>query len=177
MLHTCEKLERDGFEVTYLPVDQLGRVAVEDVQEALREDTILVTIMYGNNEVGTIQPIAEIGELLREHHATFHTDAVQAYGLEKIDVNQLQVDLLSVSAHKINGPKGVGFLYQKTGTPLASFALGGAQEKNVAQVLKIFQPLLVLRLLCKLQISCVKKSVHYTITLSKLCSKFLHRKS
>jgi len=130
VLHTCEKLERDGFEVTYLPVDQLGRVAVEDVQEALREDTILVTIMYGNNEVGTIQPIAEIGELLREHHATFHTDAVQAYGLEKIDVNQLQVDLLSVSAHKINGPKGVGFLYQKTGTPLASFALGGAQEKK-----------------------------------------------
>lgn len=130
VLHTCEKLERDGFEVTYLPVDQLGRVAVEDVQEALREDTILVTIMYGNNEVGTIQPIAEIGELLREHHVTFHTDAVQAYGLEKIDVNQLQVDLLSVSAHKINGPKGVGFLYQKTGTPLASFALGGAQEKK-----------------------------------------------
>lgn len=130
VLHTCEKLERDGFEVTYLPVDQRGRVAVEDVQKALREDTILVTIMYGNNEVGTIQPIAEIGELLREHPATFHTDAVQAYGLERIDVNELQVDLLSVSAHKINGPKGVGFLYQKSGTPLASYALGGAQEKK-----------------------------------------------
>lgn len=130
VLHTCEKLERDGFEVTYLPVDQRGRVAVEDVQKALREDTILVTIMYGNNEVGTIQPIAEIGELLREHPATFHTDAVQAYGLERTDVNELQVDLLSVSAHKINGPKGVGFLYQKSGTPLASYALGGAQEKK-----------------------------------------------
>ncbi|WP_342441070.1 cysteine desulfurase family protein [Lysinibacillus sp. FSL K6-0075] len=130
VLHTCEKLERDGFEVTYLPVDQMGRVAVEDVQKALREDTILVTIMYGNNEVGTIQPIAEIGELLREHRAVFHTDAVQAYGLERIDVKQLQVDLLSVSAHKINGPKGVGFLYQKSGTPLASYALGGAQEKK-----------------------------------------------
>jgi len=130
VLHTCEKLERDGFEVTYLPVDQMGRVAVEDVQKALREDTILVTIMYGNNEVGTIQPIAEIGELLREHRAIFHTDAVQAYGLERIDVKQLQVDLLSVSAHKINGPKGVGFLYQKSGTPLASYALGGAQEKK-----------------------------------------------
>ena len=130
VLHTCEKLERDGFEVTYLPVDQKGRVAIEDVQKALREDTILVTIMYGNNEVGTIQPIAEIGELLREHPATFHTDAVQAYGLERIDVNELQVDLLSVSAHKINGPKGVGFLYQKSGTPLASYALGGAQEKK-----------------------------------------------
>ncbi|MEA0565633.1 MULTISPECIES: cysteine desulfurase family protein [Lysinibacillus] len=130
VLHTCEKLEREGFDVTYLPVDQMGRVAVEDVQKALREDTVLVTIMYGNNEVGTIQPIAEIGELLRNHQATFHTDAVQAYGLEAIDVDQLQVDLLSVSAHKINGPKGIGFLYQKTGTPLASYALGGAQEKK-----------------------------------------------
>lgn len=177
VLHTCEKLERDGFEVTYLPVDQMGRVAVEDVQKALREDTILVTIMYGNNEVGTIQPIAEIGELLREHRAIFHTDAVQAYGLERIDVKQLQVDLLSVSAHKINGPKGVGFLYQKSGTPLASYALGGAQEKNVVQVLKIYLPLLVLQLQCKLQMSCVKKSVHYTITLSKLCLMFFRRKS
>jgi len=130
VLHTCEKLERDGFEVTYLPVDQKGRVAIEDVQKALRDDTILVTIMYGINEVGTIQPIAEIGALLREHSAIFHTDAVQAYGLESIDVNELQVDLLSVSAHKINGPKGVGFLYQKAGTPLASYALGGAQEKK-----------------------------------------------
>jgi len=130
VLHTCEKLERDGFEVTYLPVDKLGRVAIEDVQKALREDTILVTIMYGNNEIGTIQPIADIGELLQGHQATFHTDAVQAYGLEPIDVGQLKVDLLSVSAHKINGPKGIGFLYQKAGTPLASYAFGGAQEKK-----------------------------------------------
>ncbi|MFJ7697125.1 cysteine desulfurase family protein [Lysinibacillus fusiformis] len=130
VLHTCEKLERDGFDVTYLPVDKAGRVAVEDVQKALRDDTILVTIMYGNNEVGTIQPIAEIGELLQEHQATFHTDAVQAYGLEQFDVGQLKVDLLSVSAHKINGPKGVGFLFQKAGTPLANYALGGAQEKK-----------------------------------------------
>lgn len=130
VLHTCEKLERDGFEVTYLPVDKSGRVAIEDVQKALREDTILVTIMYGNNEIGTIQPIADIGELLQGHQATFHTDAVQAYGLEPIDVGQLKVDLLSVSAHKINGPKGIGFLYQKAGTPLASYALGGAQEKK-----------------------------------------------
>ncbi|MFA1738831.1 cysteine desulfurase family protein [Lysinibacillus fusiformis] len=130
VLHTCEKLERDGFDVTYLPVDKAGRVAVGDVQKALRDDTILVTIMYGNNEVGTIQPIAEIGELLQGHQATFHTDAVQAYGLEQIDVGQLKVDLLSVSAHKINGPKGIGFLFQKAGTPLANYALGGAQEKK-----------------------------------------------
>ncbi|WP_036130385.1 cysteine desulfurase family protein [Lysinibacillus sphaericus] len=130
VLHTCEKLEREGFDVTYLPVDTEGRVSVEAVQRALREETILVTIMYGNNEVGTIQPIAEIGELLRNHQATFHTDAVQAYGLETFDVTELQVDLLSVSAHKMNGPKGIGFLYHKTGTPLASYILGGSQEKK-----------------------------------------------
>ncbi len=132
VLHTCEKLERDGFDVTYLPVDEKGRVSVEDVRNALREDTILVTVMYGNNEVGTIQPIAEIGQLLLEHNATFHTDAVQAYGLETVNVADLHVDLLSVSAHKINGPKGIGFLYQKTGTQLASYALGGQQEKKTS---------------------------------------------
>ncbi|MFJ3386537.1 cysteine desulfurase family protein [Lysinibacillus sp. NPDC086135] len=130
VLHTCEKLERDGFDVTYLPVDGNGRVSVEDVRNALREDTILVTIMYGNNEVGTIQPIAEIGDLLRKHKAIFHTDAVQAYGLESINVADLHVDLLSVSAHKINGPKGIGFLYQKAGTPYTSYAFGGAHEKK-----------------------------------------------
>ena len=130
VLHCCEKLEREGFDVTYLPVDAKGLVSVEALKKALRDDTILVTIMYGNNEVGTIQPIAEIGEFLRDHQATFHTDAVQAYGVENLDVENLHVDLLSVSAHKINGPKGIGFLYQKTGTPLASYAYGGAQEKK-----------------------------------------------
>ncbi|KOS67920.1 cysteine desulfurase [Lysinibacillus contaminans] len=130
VLHCCEKLEREGYDVTYLPVDSKGIVSVEAVKNALRDDTILVTIMYGNNEVGTIQPIAEIGEVLRDHKATFHTDAVQAYGVENIDVANLHVDLLSVSAHKINGPKGIGFLYQKAGTPLASYAYGGAQEKK-----------------------------------------------
>ena len=130
VLHCCEKLEREGFDVTYLPVDEKGLVSVEALKNALRDDTILVTIMYGNNEVGTIQPIVEIGEVLRDHQATFHTDAVQAYGVENLDVENLHVDLLSVSAHKINGPKGIGFLYQKTGTPLASYAYGGAQEKK-----------------------------------------------
>lgn len=130
VLHCCEKLEREGYDVTYLPVDKKGRISVEALKNALREDTILVTIMYGNNEVGTIQPIAEIGEVLRDHKATFHTDAVQAYGVENIDVAELHVDLLSVSAHKINGPKGIGFLYQKAGTPLANYAYGGAQEKK-----------------------------------------------
>lgn len=130
VLHACEKLVREGFDITYLPVDKFGRISVEDVQKALREDTILVTIMFGNNEVGTIQPISEIGELLLTHPATFHTDAVQAFGLEAIDVVAMHIDLLSVSAHKINGPKGIGFLYVKQGIKLANFMFGGAQEKK-----------------------------------------------
>lgn len=130
VLHACEKLEKEGFTVTYLPVDQTGRIRVEQVKEALRDDTILVTIMYGNNEVGTIQPIAEIGAIVKEHTATFHTDAVQAFGLEKMDVEALHVDLLSVSAHKINGPKGIGFLYAKTGVKLTNILYGGSQEKK-----------------------------------------------
>ncbi|WP_096551319.1 cysteine desulfurase family protein [Ureibacillus thermosphaericus] len=130
VLHACEQLEKAGFEVTYLPVNENGRISVESVKNALRDDTILVTIMYGNNEVGTIQPIKEIGELLKDHQAIFHTDAVQAYGLEKIDVNELHVDLLSVSSHKINGPKGIGFLYQREKTPFIATFYGGSQERK-----------------------------------------------
>jgi len=130
VLHACEKLEKEGYDVTYLPVDESGRISIESVKKALRDDTILVTIMYGNNEVGTVQPIAEIGEILKDHQAIFHTDAVQAYGLEKLNVEELHVDLLSVSSHKLNGPKGVGFLYQRTGTPLSATFLGGSQEKK-----------------------------------------------
>ena len=130
VLHACEKLEKEGFDVTYLPVDEYGCVRVEDVASALREDTILVTIMYGNNEVGTIQPIRHIGELLKDHQATFHTDAVQAFGIESLDVQALGVDLLSVSAHKINGPKGIGFLFARQGVKLANLLLGGSQEKK-----------------------------------------------
>ena len=130
VLHACEKLEREGFQVTYLPVDKTGKVSVEDVKAALRDDTILVTIMYGNNEVGTIQPIAEIGSLLKNHQAVFHSDAVQAYGLIDLNVLDLQVDLLSVSAHKLNGPKGIGFLYTKQGTKLHPLLVGGSQEKK-----------------------------------------------
>ena len=130
VLHACEKLEKEGFDVTYLPVDEFGCVRVEDVAAALREDTILVTIMYGNNEVGTIQPIREIGELLKDHQATFHTDAVQAFGIEPLDVEKLGVDLLSVSAHKINGPKWLGFLFVRQGVKLANLLFGGSQEKK-----------------------------------------------
>lgn len=132
VLHSCRQLEKLGFDVTYLPVDNLGMVSVQSVQDALRDDTILVSIMYGNNEVGTLQPIAEIGEFLsnQPHPVVFHTDAVQAYGLENIDVCKLKVDLLSVSAHKINGPKGIGFLYVKTGAKISARTFGGEQERK-----------------------------------------------
>lgn len=130
VLHTCHQLEKSGFEVTYLPVDGTGRISVEDLHKELRDDTILVSVMYGNNEVGTLQPIREIGALLSEHQAIFHSDAVQAYGLEKMNVQELGVDLLSVSAHKINGPKGIGFLYIRDGIKLSPRLFGGEQERK-----------------------------------------------
>ncbi|MBS4209002.1 cysteine desulfurase family protein [Bacillus sp. FJAT-50079] len=128
VLHSCQFLEKEGFDVTYLSPNEQGIVTVEAVKNALRDDTILVTIMYGNNEVGSIQPIREIGELLSAHEAIFHTDAVQAFGAIELDVTTLGVDLLSVSAHKINGPKGIGFLYIKNGTTIHPATFGGEQE-------------------------------------------------
>lgn len=130
VLHTCEFLEKEGFEVTYLPVDETGRISVEELKKVLRDDTILVSIMFANNEVGTLQPIREVGELLTNHQAVFHTDAVQAYGLADIDVQDLHIDLLSVSSHKINGPKGVGFLYVRDGVRLIPTVHGGEQERK-----------------------------------------------
>ncbi|WP_071460231.1 cysteine desulfurase family protein [Bacillus massilinigeriensis] len=130
VLHSCNELEKRGFEVTYLPVDQTGTISLDDLSRKLRADTILVSIMYGNNEVGTIQPIKEVGEILSSHQAAFHTDAVQAYGAVEIDVDELQVDMLSVSAHKINGPKGMGFLYVRDGVKLAQRMIGGEQERK-----------------------------------------------
>ncbi|MFB7138647.1 cysteine desulfurase family protein [Gottfriedia sp. NPDC056225] len=130
ILHTCQALEKEGFEVTYLPVDETGRVKIESVKAALREDTILVSIMMVNNEVGTVQPIKEIGELLRNHKAHFHTDAVQAYGLIPINVEELGVDFLSISSHKINGPKGVGFLYVSENAIFTQLQFGGQQERK-----------------------------------------------
>ncbi|MEH7504987.1 cysteine desulfurase family protein [Neobacillus drentensis] len=130
VLLACKKLEKMDFEVTYLPVDETGRISIDELRAALREDTILVSIMYGNNEVGTLQPITEIGQLLKDHQAKFHTDAVQAYGVENIDVNESLIDLLSVSAHKINGPKGLGFLYARSNVKLTPRSFGGDQERK-----------------------------------------------
>lgn len=130
VLHACEYLEQAGFEVTYLPVDKTGSVRLEDVKQAVRPDTVLVSIMYGNNEVGTIQPIEEIGVFLQEKGSIFHTDAVQAFGVLPIRARQLPVDMLSVSAHKINGPKGVGALYLGRKVPVSPILHGGSQERK-----------------------------------------------
>lgn len=130
VLHTCQQLEREGFEVTYLPVNDKGMISLDDLKKALRDDTILVTVMFGNNEVGTLQPIKEIGALLKDHPASFHTDAVQAFGIQKINVDELQVDLLSVSSHKLNGPKGLGFLYQCKSAKIQPIIFGGEQERK-----------------------------------------------
>jgi cysteine desulfurase len=130
VLHTCSYLEDLGFEITYLPVDSFGQVKLEHIREAVREDTILVSIMYGNNEVGTIQPIEEIGQFLRSEDIYFHTDAIQATGIESLTINELPVDLLSVSSHKVNGPKGIGLLYVAPNVKLKPLMFGGAQERN-----------------------------------------------
>ena len=128
VLHTMQKLEKDGFEVTYLPVYENGIVKVEDVKNAIREDTALVSIMYANNEIGTIQPIAEIGAVCREKGVIFHTDAVQAVGHLPIDVKAQNIDMLSMSGHKFHGPKGIGALYMRKGIRIPNLIEGGAQE-------------------------------------------------
>lgn len=130
ILHTCRYLEQKGFEVTYLDVDGDGMVEPALVEAAIRPDTILISIMFANNEIGTIQPIKEIGSIARIHGVLFHTDAVQAYGQLPISVEELSIDLLSASGHKLNGPKGIGFLYIRNGLKLRSLIHGGAQERS-----------------------------------------------
>lgn len=130
VLHTCEHLEKDGFEVTYLNVDKYGLINIDDLKNAIKENTILISIMFANNEIGTVQPIKEIGEIAKANKIVFHSDAVQAYGNINIDVNDLGLDLVSISAHKIYGPKGIGALYVRKGTKIFAFIHGGAQEKR-----------------------------------------------
>ena len=130
ILHTCEYLEKQGAQITYLDVDENGIVKLEELEKAITEKTILISVMFANNEIGTIQPIKEIGMIAREHGILFHTDAVQAFAQVPIDVKELGIDMLSSSAHKINGPKGIGFLYIKKGVKVRSFIHGGAQERK-----------------------------------------------
>lgn len=130
ILHTGEWLQKNGFEVTYLDVDEYGTVKLDELKKAIRPTTILISVMFANNEIGTIQPIKEIGEIAKEHGILFHTDAVQAFGQLPINVDELHIDMLSSSAHKLNGPKGIGFLYIRKGVKIKSFVHGGAQERK-----------------------------------------------
>ena len=130
ILHSAEYLEKRGYEVTYLDVDEYGVVKLDDLKAAIRPDTILISVMFANNEIGTIQPIKEIGEIAHEHGILFHTDAVQAFGHIPIDVEEMNIDMLSASGHKINGPKGIGVMYIRKGVKIRSFIHGGAQERK-----------------------------------------------
>ncbi len=130
ILHTCDYLEKRGYEITYINVDENGVIILEELEKAIREDTILISVMFANNEIGTIQPIREIGAIAKAHGVLFHTDAVQAFGQLPIHVDEYQIDMLSASGHKLNGPKGVGFCYIRKGIKIRSFIHGGAQERS-----------------------------------------------
>lgn len=130
VLHTCEYLEKHGYEVTYVGVDENGVIKLDELKAAIRPDTILLSVMFANNEIGTIQPIKEIGEIAKEHDILFHTDAVQAYAQVPINVDEMHIDMLSASGHKLNGPKGIGFLYIRKGIKIRSFVHGGQQERG-----------------------------------------------
>ena len=130
ILHTCEYLEKRGFEITYLNVDRDGLISLDELKAAIRPDTILISVMFANNEIGTIEPIAEIGVIAKEHGVLFNTDAVQAYAQVPINVDEMHIDMLSASGHKLNGPKGIGFLYIRKGVKIRSFVHGGAQERS-----------------------------------------------
>lgn len=130
VLHTCEYLEKHGYEVTYVGVDENGVIKLDELKAAIRLDTILISVMFANNEIGTIQPIKEIGEIAKEHDILFHTDAVQAYAQVPINVDEMHIDMLSASGHKLNGPKGIGFLYIRKGIKIRSFVHGGQQERG-----------------------------------------------
>lgn len=130
ILHTCQYLEKQGYEVTYVDVDENGLIKLDELEKAIRPTTVLISVMFANNEIGTVEPVREIGEIARKHNVLFHTDAVQAFGQVPIDVDDLNIDMLSASGHKLNGPKGIGFLYIRKGLKVGSFVHGGAQERH-----------------------------------------------
>lgn len=130
ILHTCEYLEKNGYEVSYIDVDENGVIKLDELEKAIRPTTVLISVMFANNEIGTIQPVKEIGQIAKKHGVLFHTDAVQAYGHVPINVNELGIDMLSASAHKTGGPKGIGIMYLRNGLKIGSFIHGGAQERN-----------------------------------------------
>lgn len=165
ILHTCEFLEENGYEVTYLPVDEYGRVRAEDVEKAIRDDTILVSVMTANNEIGTIEPIGEIGEICRRKGVYFHTDAVQAVGHIKIDVKEMNIDLLSLSGHKIGAPKGIGALYIRKGVKIKNLIHGGQQEKGRRAGTENVIGIVALGKACELAVSEMEKTTEKLVYL------------
>ena len=174
ILEPCKRLEKEGYRITFLPVDQYGFVNTEDLKKEISDDTCLITIMYANNEVGTIQPIREISKIAREKNIVFHTDAVQAVGKIPIDVKELGIDLLSISSHKINGPKGVGALYIKNGVKISPIMLGGGQERGLRSGTENVASVVGFGVACKLAKDNVNENMaHFKKLTTKLISRVL----
>ncbi|RBQ22599.1 Cysteine desulfurase IscS 2 [Candidatus Methanobinarius endosymbioticus] len=165
VMETCAVLEKKGFEVTYLPVYEEGIVKIEDLKNAIKEETILITIMHANNEIGTLQPVNEIGKIAKENKIKFHTDAVQSVGKIPVDVNEMNVDLLSISSHKIYGPKGIGALYIKKGTRLQPILFGGGQEKDLSPGTENIVGIVGLGEACRLAKEELEKNISYVTNL------------
>ena len=174
ILEPCRKLEKDGFRVTYLPVDKHGLVSVDDLKGQITPETCLITVMFANNEVGTVQPIREIAEVARQHNIPFHTDAVQAVGKVPVNVKELGVDLLSISSHKINGPKGVGALYIRKGLQVSPLILGGGQENGMRSGTENVASIAGFGMACKLAGENLQQNMsHYKNMTSKLSQRIL----
>lgn len=171
VLHTCKYLEKQGFEVTYLPVKENGIVDIKELKKAIKKETILISVMYANNEIGTIQPIEEIGKIAKEKEIYFHTDAVQAIGNAEINLEELNVDLLTLSGHKFNGPKGVGVLYIKEGTKIDNFIHGGGQERGRRASTENVANIVGLGTAIELATKDIDKKSKYLINLREKCIK------
>ena len=175
ILEPCKRLEKDGYRISFLPVDKYGLVDLSDLKKEITDDTCLITIMYANNEVGTIQPIKEIAQIAREKNIVFHTDAVQAVGKISVDIKELGVDLLSISSHKINGPKGVGVLYIKSGTKMSPLILGGGQEGGLRSGTENVASIVGFGVACTLaKDNMDENTVHLKKLTAKLTSRILH---